>query len=889
MFLKLFGDANERYIKSIKPLVTEVNKLEDGLARLNLEELKAKSLELKAKVAQQQEIKDEDLVLGFALVREAGKRTLNQRHFDVQMLAGIVLHKGQVAEMKTGEGKTLAATLAVYLNALMGKGVHVVTVNDYLSRRDAIWMGQIYSALGLSVSCLQHESSYIYDASVKISEEQEANQDMGVKIVYDFLQPVSRKQAYLADITYGTNNEYGFDYLRDNMVYRLEDKVQRGHYYAVIDEVDSILIDEARTPLIISGPAEEATEQYKIFAQIAKKLKKDIDYKVEEKHKTVTMTDEGIANVEKMLGIDNFYQAESVKTVHHLQAAVRAEALFKLDKEYVIRDGEVIIVDEFTGRMMPGRRYSEGLHQAIEAKENVNIQKENITMATITLQNYFRMYEKLAGMTGTAATEAEELAKIYKLDVTVIPTNRLIKRTDNNDRIYKNEHGKYKAIVSQIKECREKGQPMLIGTVSIEKNEKLSEYLIKNGIEHNILNAKNHEREAEIIAQAGVPGSVTLATNMAGRGVDIILGGLPFNSELNERVKQSGGLYVLGTERHESRRIDNQLRGRSGRQGDPGESCFFVSLDDELMRVFGTDRMRSVMSALNVPDDMPVENKIISKSIESAQKRVEGYNFDTRKHLVEYDDVINKQRTVIYQKRNEILNWSSTGDSQAQALLTLKDYYSQYIDSMLIGQQDFYHWSDEQKKKLLSDIDDIFNVTINVEDVATVTDVQEKLLEKLEVKVKDIFEAIISQAPAMPTGVNVDPTTLMLQQMFIRAIDVNWIDHLEAIDYLRNGINLRGYAQQEPIVAYKKESFEMYQKLLGLIRADIVESFFRIRPEIVRQVSMQEKAQQKNLILSGPAKGEGETSLAPIHHDKIGRNDECPCGSGKKYKKCHGK
>lgn len=887
MFLKLFGDANKRYVKSLQPIVDGVNKLETELANLSLDELKNRSLSLKDKVSTKGDYADDDVINAFALVREASKRTLGQRHFDVQLLAGLVLHKGQVAEMKTGEGKTLSATLAVYLNALMGKGAHVVTVNDYLSRRDAIWMGQIYSALGLSVACLQHEASYIYDASAKISEKQEINQDMGVKIVYDFLQPISRKQAYLADITYGTNNEYGFDYLRDNMVYRLEDKVQRGHYFAVIDEVDSILIDEARTPLIISGPAEEAAELYNTFSKIAKQLQRDVDYKVEEKHKSVTMTDEGIAKVEKILGVDNFYQVESVKTVHHLQAAVRAEALFKLDKEYVVRDGEIIIVDEFTGRMMPGRRYSEGLHQAIEAKEGVKIQQENITMATITLQNYFRMYEKLSGMTGTAATEAEELAKIYKLDVTVIPTNRILQRQDNNDRIYKNEHGKYKAIVSEIKECQKRGQPMLIGTVSIEKNEKLSQYLEKNGIEHSILNAKNHEQEAAIIAQAGRPGAVTLATNMAGRGVDIILGGLPFNNEENEKVKQAGGLYVLGTERHESRRIDNQLRGRSGRQGDPGQSCFFVSLDDELMRVFGTDRMRSVMTALNVPDDMPVENKIISKSIESAQKRVEGYNFDTRKHLVEYDDVINKQRTVIYQKRNEILAWSASDDAKASALATLKDYYSQYVDAMLFGRENLSIWDDDEIKKFEDDLDTIFGLKITVNNKESFENLKTTIVSKLEERVKDIFEAVLASAPTV-TDPLINPTTMMLQQMFIRAIDANWVEHLEAIDYLRTGINLRGYAQQEPIVAYKKESFELYQKLLSIIRSDIVESFFRIRPEYIKQVAEAQKQQEKKLILSGPAKGEGETSLTPIHHDKIGRNDECPCGSGKKYKKCHG-
>ena len=888
MFLKLFGDANKRYVKSLQPLVDGINKLEEGLIALSLDELKNRSLELKKKISTKGEYEDFDIIQAFALVREASKRTLGQRHFDVQLLAGIVLHKGQVAEMKTGEGKTLSATLAVYLNALMGKGAHVVTVNDYLSRRDAIWMGQIYSALGLSVACLQHEASYIYDPEVKITEEQEKAQDQGVKIIYDFLKPVSRKQAYLADITYGTNNEYGFDYLRDNMVYRLEDKVQRDHYFAVIDEVDSILIDEARTPLIISGPAEEAGEQYKNFAQIAKKLVAEVDYKVEEKHRTVTMTDEGIAKVEKMLGVDNFYQVESVKTVHHLQAAIRAEALFKLDKEYVVRDGEVIIVDEFTGRMMPGRRYSEGLHQAIEAKEGVEIQKENVTMATITLQNYFRMYEKLSGMTGTAATEAEELAKIYKLDVTVIPTNRILQRKDSNDRIYKNEHGKFMAIVNEIKECQKRGQPMLIGTVSIEKNEKLSQYLEKNGIEHNILNAKNHEREAEIIAQAGRLNGVTLATNMAGRGVDIILGGLPFNKEMNEKVKQAGGLYVLGTERHESRRIDNQLRGRAGRQGDPGQSCFFVSLDDELMRVFGTDRMRSVMTALNVPDDMPVENKIISKSIESAQKRVEGYNFDTRKHLVEYDDVINKQRTVIYQKRNEILAWSTGSDAREKALLTLKDYYEQYVDALLLGRGHLETWSDEEIKAFENDLDLIFGISITIDNALNIEGLREKINEMLEARVKQIFAAILESAPKLSDDSDIDPVTMMLQQTFIRTIDFNWVDHLEAIDYLRTGINLRGYAQQEPIVAYKKESFELYQRLLSIIRSDIVESFFRIRPELVKQVAVQQ-APQKKLTLSGPDKGEGETSLAPIHHEKIGRNDDCPCGSGKKYKKCCGK
>ena len=654
---KIFGDANEKYLKKLQPIVEKINGLEKEFEGFSNEQLKEKTKEFKERLEKSQAL-DDILPEAFALVREAAKRTLNQRHFDVQLIGGIVLHQGKIAEMKTGEGKTLAATLPLYLNALEGKGAHVVTVNDYLAKRDMVWMGQIYHLLGLSVGCIVHDTAFLYDPNFQEEKEKtdkERDTVGGFKVIESYLRPVSRKEAYDADITYGTNNEFGFDYLRDNMAYDLNQQSQRGYNFVIVDEVDSILIDEARTPLIISAPDVESSKRYGEFARIIPKLNSATDYQIDEKMKAVTLTEEGINKIEKILGMENIYEEKGIKYLHHLEQSLRAEVLFKKDKDYVIKDGQAIIVDEFTGRLMPGRRWSGGLHQAIEAKEGVRVQPESLTLASITFQNYFRMYQKIAGMTGTAATSAEEFDKVYGLDVIIVPTNEPMIRKDSADQIYKSQAGKFTALVREIKEKHEKGQPILVGTTSIEKNEYLGKLLDKEGVPHQILNAKYHEREGEIIAQAGRLGQVTIATNMAGRGVDIVLGGNPFSKENAKKVIALGGLHVIGTERHEARRIDNQLRGRSGRQGDPGSSQFFVSLEDDLMRIFGGDKIKSLMGLLKIPEDQPIEAGMISGAIESAQSKIEGMNFDLRKHILEYDDVMNKHRGVIYKKRKEFL------------------------------------------------------------------------------------------------------------------------------------------------------------------------------------------------------------------------------------------
>src|SRR3989344_1580407 len=669
----LFGDANEREVKRLQPLVDRINALEKQFEGLSLDALKTAAGEIRERLAKGEGM-DDVLPDAFGLAREATKRTLKQRQYNVQLTGGLALHRGMIAEMRTGEGKTLTAVAPIVLNALTGKGVHLVTVNDYLARRDAVWMGQAYHALGLSVGCIQHESGFLYDPTFKREPEHDEERDAtgSFRVDMDYLRPCSRREAYAADITHGTNNEFGFDYLRDNMVGRVEEMVQRELHYAIVDEVDSILIDEARTPLIISGPAAEPAELYYRFADLVPRLNENEDYKVDEKHRAATLTESGITKMEGWLNVENLYTTTGMRMVHHLEQALRAHALYKKDRDYVVKDGEVIIVDEFTGRLMIGRRYSEGLHQAIEAKERVNIQRESITLATITFQNYFRLYEKLAGMTGTAATEAEEFHKIYKLEVLTIPTNKTAQRSDLPDRVYKTEIGKFRAVVDEIKVRHAKGQPMLVGTVSIEKNELLSSFLHEAGVPHEVLNAKNHEREGAIIAQAGRKGAVTIATNMAGRGVDIILGGNPPDQKEADDVRAVGGLHVIGTERHESRRIDNQLRGRAARQGDQGSTQFFISTEDDLMRIFGSDRMKKMMDALKVPDDMPIEHKILSKSIESAQHRVEGHNFDIRKPLLEYDDVLNKHRSVVYRKRRDVLELSKRPTVEGERPLKAK-------------------------------------------------------------------------------------------------------------------------------------------------------------------------------------------------------------------------
>ncbi|MCX6703333.1 MAG: preprotein translocase subunit SecA [Candidatus Zambryskibacteria bacterium] len=653
IFSKIFGSQNDKEIQKLQPLVERINSYEEDYIKLSSEELKAKTALFKERITKGETI-DSLVPEAFALVREMSKRTLGQRHFDVQFLGGLILHQGGIPEMRTGEGKTLVATLPVYTQALAGLGVHVVTVNDYLSRRDASWMGQIYDALGLSVGVINHDESFLYD-STHVEKDTERDQVGSFKVVNEFLRPCTRKEAYAADITYGTNNEFGFDFLRDNIEYETARLRQRGHHFAIVDEVDSILIDEARTPLIISAPSSDSGELYARFADIASKLSPETDYTVDEKYKSISLTDAGITHAEKLLGVENIYTEKGIKYVHHLETAVKARALFINDKEYVVKDDEIIIVDEFTGRLQPGRRWSEGLHQAIEAKEKVSIQKESKTFASITFQNYFRLYTRLSGMTGTARTSSEEFFKVYGLHVVSVPTNKPVARIDKNDLIFKTEIGKFKAIAREVKERWQKGQPVLVGTVSIERNELLSEFLKAEGIPHELLNAKNHAREGEIIAQAGKKGSVTIATNLAGRGVDVKLGGNPSTHEESEKVKELGGLFVLGTERHDARRIDNQLRGRSGRQGDPGETQFFVSLEDTLMRVFGGDRLKSMMTKLGVPDDEAIENSFITRSIEQAQEKIEGFNFDARKHVLEFDDVLNYQRKIFYERRNKVL------------------------------------------------------------------------------------------------------------------------------------------------------------------------------------------------------------------------------------------
>ena len=810
MLEKLFGDPNKRYLNKIQPIVEEINKLESKFEHFSNQELKNLTNSFKERLnppAGGGESLDNILPEAFALVREASKRTLKQRHFDVQLIGGIVLHQGKIAEMKTGEGKTLAATLSLYLNALTGEGVHLVTVNDYLARRDTVWMGQIYDFLGLTIGCINHETSYVYDSQYKNIEGQDKIRDElgGFKVIEDYLRPVSRKEAYQADITYGTNNEFGFDFLRDNMAYNKEEMAQKDFNYAIVDEVDSILIDEARTPLIISAPDVESAELYQKFARIVPQLKKDIDYKIDEKMRAATLTNEGMDKIEKILGMGNIYSEKSIQIIHHLEQALRAEVLFRRDKDYVVREGEVIIVDEFTGRLMPGRRYSGGLHQAIEAKENVEVQKESKTLATITFQNLFRMYKKLAGMTGTALTNAEEFDKVYRLEVTSVPTNKLMIRTDLADLVFKSEAGKFKAVIEKIKECHQNGQPVLVGTVSIEKNEHLGNLLKREGIQCNVLNAKNHEKEGEIIAQAGQSGTVTVATNMAGRGVDIVLGGNPSDDQDAQKVKAVGGLLVIGTERHEARRIDDQLRGRSGRQGDAGTSQFFVSLEDELMQRFGSDRIKGLMDTFKIPEDQPIQNRLISGAIEKAQARIEGYNFDIRNHVLEYDEVMNKQRSAIYKMRKDTL---------------------------------FASDEDLQKK-----IEELMN---------------EEELKKYKEKLEKIGESEVRNLERF---------------VILRTIDMLWMEHLETMECLRQGVSLRAYGQRDPLVEYKNEGRRLFGQMLDEIDNAIVQMLIGV--ELKGQPSTQQK-------FSRPIQSDKKS-------DKVGRNSPCPCGSGKKYKKCCGK
>ncbi|MFA6228334.1 MAG: preprotein translocase subunit SecA [Patescibacteria group bacterium] len=910
-FTKIFGDPNKKVLAGFQQTIDAINAFEPKISALSDEDLKAQTAKLKAELAKDKTL-DDILPEAFATIREAAKRVIGQRHFDVQLMGGIALHQGHIAEMRTGEGKTLTATAPMYLNALAGRGAHLVTVNDYLARIHADWMGQIYDFLGLSVSCIQQQNtSYKFD---KQHQRQEGDPVLDVQN----LIPCTRREAYACDILYGTNNEFGFDYLRDNMVTRAEDMVQRDLFYAIVDEVDSILIDEARTPLIISAPDMESTDKYFQFSQIVKTLAETDDYTIDEKQRAATLTEAGIAKVEKALGVENIYTDRGIADVHHIEQALKAQALFKRDKDYVVKDGEIIIIDEFTGRMMFGRRYSEGLHQAIEAKEGVKVQKESVTLATISFQNYFRLYAKLSGMTGTAATEAEEFSKIYSLEVTTIPTNRPMVRKDLNDRIYKNEQGKYNALIEEVRVRYKNGQPVLIGTVSIEKNELLSELFDRAGIPCQILNAKHHEKEAHIIAQAGRVGAVTIATNMAGRGVDIILGGYPFNQEEYEKVVAAGGLCVIGTERHESRRIDNQLRGRAGRQGDPGSSLFFISMDDDLMRIFGSERMKKMMTTLGVPDDMPIENGMISKSIEQAQKKVETHNFDIRKHLVEYDDVMNKQRETIYRKRRQILAGEGTKESALGAI-------EKEVDAaVMLATQD----NDESQWKL-EEIYEAVSLIFRIKPEArkTLEELRQEAgnnqedqmsremisgyLKKLAVEEYNELEAKINM---LPTDEGRLPAMRQVERgMFLRVIDTLWIEHLDTMQYLRTGIGLRGYGQRDPLVEYKKESLRMFKELVAMIDHQLAYSIYKIgfvSPEEMDQAgnkpkNIQLKGASDQSSLKSPMESDSGLTerqvdkilkdSAHYNGDKIGRNDPCPCGATypdgkpKKYKDCHGK
>ena len=900
----IFGSKHERDVKRMLPIVAQINALEPEISKLSDDGLRSKTQEfrerlkpavealdialkeiprdevvLKTAKEDLQAALDEVLPEAFAVCREAAKRTLNMRHFDVQLMGGIVLHRGKIAEMKTGEGKTLVATLPVYLNALTGRGVHVVTVNDYLARRDSEWMGRVYRFLGLTVGVIQNQHG-----------------------------DRERQEAYRCDVTYGTNNEYGFDYLRDNMKFDLQSMVQREHVYAIVDEVDSILIDEARTPLIISGPSEESVDKYYSVDRIIPRLVKEKDYQIDEKQHTAVLTEEGVSHAEKLLGVDNLYDPANMDILHGVQQALRAHALYKLDVEYVVKDGEVIIVDEFTGRLMPGRRWSDGLHQAVEAKEGVRIEAENQTLATITFQNYFRMYDKLAGMTGTADTEAAEFDKIYNLEVVVIPPNRPMIRKDMGDLVYRTEREKFNAIVDEIKEINKKGQPTLVGTISIEKSEHLSSMLKKQGVSHVVLNAKHHEREAEIVAQAGHKGAVTIATNMAGRGTDILLGGNPeflaaqktkevtdpnerkaIEAQIAEQWKRDheevvrlGGLHILGTERHESRRIDNQLRGRSGRQGDPGSSRFYLSLEDDLMRIFGGDRLMNWMERLGMEEGVPIEAGMVTRSIRRAQEQVEGRNFEARKHLLEYDDVMNKQRESIYTLRRSILEGREGKEYIVNAATDIVEFL---VDT---------HYPEDSgdhpnEAELNVELFDFFGIDLKSAGVDL------DAMRRDEVK-NALIDAVTKRYEQKEVAVGADIMRLHERYLLLQVIDQQWKDHLLMLDHLKEGIGLRGYGQRDPLIEYKKESFDLFQEMMERVQDRVVKYLWKMDVVVQREGEDEEsqrvqrslppqKPKQQPMFLSS---GKQESQTVKRREAKVGRNDPCPCGSGKKYKKCHG-
>lgn len=829
----IFPDESKKIIKTLTPLVDKVFSYEFDFKDLSDEALKQKSLDLKIYVMKEldglfkdelilreKKVLEEVLPVAFALVRESSRRTLHMMHYRVQVIGGILLHRGHIAEMRTGEGKTLVATLPAYLNALTGRGVHIVTVNDYLSRRDAVWMGKIYDMLGLTSSVINHQSSFMYDTSHIDKKDDVTVDEVGsYKVVYEYLKPCTRQEAYRADITYGTNNEFGFDYLRDNIGYNKDTITQHTHHYAIVDEIDSILIDEARTPLIISAPAQESSDMYTKFAHVAEEMIEVEDYTVDEKQRAISLTEDGITKAENMLNLTNIYSVEGVKYVHHLESAVKAKALFLREREYVVKDGEVIIVDEFTGRMQPGRRWSDGLHQAVEAKEGVKIEQESRTLASITFQNYFRFYEKLAGMTGTAETSKEEFYKVYGLTVTPIPTHNPINRKDHPDFIFQSEKGKWQALSKKVKELHAKGQPVLIGTISIEKNEEISKYLEREGVPHAVLNAKNHEKEGEVVAAAGTYGAVTIATNMAGRGVDIKLGGPLATDSEREDVLALGGLFVIGTERHEARRIDNQLRGRGGRQGDVGETQFFVSLEDDLMRVFGSSNIKTMMGRFGIPEDEPIESKLVSRALEGAQEKIEGFHFDTRKHTLQYDDVLNHQRTSIYTKRRKIL----------------------FEDDVFVNEV-----------------------------------LAELIIQKPE------LGAVLKAKEEQYTR---EAVHHIFRIMMLQIIDTLWMEHLDQMEHLRSSVNLRAYGQRDPLVEYKKEGLRMFRGLEASLRNELItflenlDGFF----------ATQHAQSQSNFVQVIPNQGSGQEELKIKNTetgDKFGRNDLCPCGSGKKWKKC---
>ncbi|WKZ33846.1 MAG: preprotein translocase subunit SecA [Thermodesulfobacteriota bacterium] len=893
---KVFGSKNEREVKKMAPIVAEINSLEPSMKALSDEGLKDLTLRFREELASGKTL-DDMLPRAFAAVREVAWRRLKMRHFDVQLMGGYVLNSGKISEMKTGEGKTLVATLPLYLNALTGKGAHLVTVNDYLARRDSHWMGAVYHALGLTVGIIQSDESYVYDPSY--------TEGPGT---FTHLRPVTRKDAYNADITYGTNNEFGFDYLRDNMKFSLDEYVQREHNFAIVDEVDSILIDEARTPLIISGPTEDSTDKYYEIDRIMPGLRKEDHFTVDEKAKQVLLTEEGMNRVEELLGIDNLYDPAHIETLHHVNQALRAHVLFHRDVDYVVKEGQVIIVDEFTGRLMTGRRWSDGLHQAVEAKEKVKIESENQTLATITFQNYFRMYEKLAGMTGTADTEAAEFRNIYNLDVVVIPTNRPLARVDATDLVYKTKKEKFKAVIKDLEESYRQGRPVLVGTISIEDSERLSKMLASHKIPHHVLNAKQHEREAEIVAQAGRLKAVTISTNMAGRGTDILLGGNPeylaaaragkddtnpeykaaiekaraLCEEEKARVLALGGLYILGTERHESRRIDNQLRGRAGRQGDPGSSRFYMSLEDDLLRIFGSERIASIMERIGMEEDVPIEHGLVSKAIENAQKKVEGHNFDIRKHLLEYDDVMNQQRTVVYGYRKQILG--------QQGLREMVKEFSDEAARELVGTHvdEKSHVEDWDLKTINDAAMMQFGIHFGPDDMQGVNS-REALAEAIAEKAWKSYEEKVALVG--------NESFLQFEKVILlHTLDSLWKDHLLSMDHLKGGIGLRGYGQKNPLQEYKKEGFELFAGLIARLRSEVCERLFKVQikmegnAEAAPPPPQPRQSQQRVRYSRGEEADKGPEKEQPVVRagEKVGRNDPCPCGSGLKYKRCCG-